>query len=245
MQPLFMDESGDLGFGCGTAYFILAFIAPDEGRVLGKAVKNFNAHLIRQGWNQSVEIKATNVWHAAKNPLIPHAYGYRDKPHEPMEAILKSVASIKGYIEYAAVKLNTVKPSLQAAPCAILYNYFSWLLLRNPLCWFNEVELFVDKRSREYHSLLKFDGYLEGKAGIERAERSKGPVALHIRHYDWHSPNEFKAEQRARVEYGVRGIEAADFICWAIKKKYEDGDERWYALIKDKIRRGQKLYFEQ
>lgn len=67
MQPIFVDESGDLGFGCGTKYFVLAFLAPLVGKKLSKAVKNFNAHLIRNGWNQAVEIKASNVWLAGKN----------------------------------------------------------------------------------------------------------------------------------------------------------------------------------
>jgi hypothetical protein len=242
MQPLFMDESGDLGFGCGTDYFILAFIAPEAGKVLSKAVKNFNAHLIRGGWNPNVEIKATNVWHAEKNAEIPESYVYKHSPEVPMRAILNSIAAIKGYIEYVAVKLSTVSPGLQTAPCAILYNYFSWILLRNPLCFFPQIELFVDRRSREYHNLLKFDGYMEGKAGIARAEKGKPPINFQIRHYHWNSALDFKAEERARVEYGVRGLEATDFVCWAIKKKYENNDEEWYSILERKIRWKQKLY---
>jgi hypothetical protein len=161
-----------------------------------------------------------------------------------MEAILNSIAGIKGYIEYAVVKLDTVTPGLQTAPCAILYNYFSWLLLRGPLCYFPQIELFVDRRTREKHHLLKFDGYIEGKAGIERAERNKPPLQLAIRHYHADSVNEHKAEARAIVEYGVRGIEAADFVCWAIKKKFENGDDRWYKIIEPKIKWHQKLYFQ-
>lgn len=75
-----MDESGDLGFGCGTAYFIVGFIAPASGKELSKAIKNFNAHLIRKGWNKAVEIKATNLWHAPKNPNIPSTYAYKNTP---------------------------------------------------------------------------------------------------------------------------------------------------------------------
>jgi hypothetical protein len=63
MQPIFMDESGDLGFGRGTAHFILAFIAPEIGKTLNKRVKNFNAHLLRRGWNPAIEIKATRALH--------------------------------------------------------------------------------------------------------------------------------------------------------------------------------------
>ena len=244
MQPIFMDESGDLGFGCGTDYFILALVVPESGKSLNKAVKNFNAHLINKGWNSSVEIKATNVWHAGKNPGIPRSYAYKATPEAPMEAILKSVATLSGYIEYAAIKLDTVSAGLQKAPCAILYNYFSWLLLRNPLCYFPEVELFVDRRNRETHNQLKFDGYIESKAQIARAEKGKDPLNLTLRHFHSDSANEYTAGERARVEYGVRGLEAEDFVCWAIKKKYENGDDRWYKIIEPKVRWKQTLYFK-
>jgi hypothetical protein len=244
MQPLFMDESGDLGFGCGTAYFILAFIAPKIGKHLSKRIKNFNAHLIRKGWNKAVEIKATNVWHAPNNGNIAAAYAYKNAPEVPMQNILESIAEVDGYIEYATVKLDTVSAGLQTAPCAILYNYFAWQLLKGPLCYFPAAELFADRRNRENHNLLKFDGYIEGKAGIERAEKGKKPLnPLVIHHYHAHSPDECKAEERAKVEYGVRGLEAADFVCWAIKKKYENNDNRWYALIEKRIRWRQHLYF--
>lgn len=239
-----MDESGDLGFGCGTNYFILAFIAPVRGKNLSKAVKNFNAHLINNGWNSAVEIKATNVWHAAKNIEIPSSYAYKTNPASPMSTILHSIAGLDLYIEYVVVKLDTVSPGLQSVASSILYNYYSWILLRGPLCYFPGVELFVDRRSRETPAQLKFDGYLESKTGIERAEKNKPPLNLTIWHYHWGSPNEHKGAARAGVEYGVRGIEASDFVCWAIKKKYENGDDQWYKIIEPKVRWRQTLYFK-
>ncbi len=242
MQPIFVDESGDLGFGCGTNYFILAMVVPKVGKHLSKAIKNFNAHLIRNGWNPTVEIKATNVWHAGRNPDIPATYKYKMTPEDPMEVILKAIAAIDGYIEFLAIKLDTVKAGLQTAPSGILYNYFSWLTLRGPLCYFPAVELFMDRRNPEHHNNLKFDGYLETKTSITRAEKGKLPISLCIHHYHWDSPSEFTGGQRATVEYGVRGLEAADFVCWAIKKKFENGDDRWYKLIEPKIKYKQTLF---
>lgn len=242
MQPIFVDESGDLGFGCGTEYFVLALVAPKSGKALSKAVKNFNGHLIRNGWNPNLEIKATNLWHAGKSSDTLASYTYKNSPEIPMETILKAIAQVDGYIEFTVIKLDTVSSGLQTAPTAILYNYFSWILLRGPLCYFPAVELFMDRRNKENHHNLKFDGYLESKAGIARAEANKPQLQLCIHHYHWGSPNEFKAQQRATVEYGVRGLEAADFICWAIKRKYENADGRWYSIIESKIRWKQALY---
>lgn len=243
MQPIFVDESGDLGFGCGTKYFVLAFIAPDQGRLLNKLMKNFNAHLIRSGWNQNIEIKATNVWHSSKNADISSSYMYKSTPEVPMQNILNSLSTLGCPIEFTVIKLDTVKPGLQTAPCAILYNYFSWMLLRRPLGYHPDIELFVDRRNKETHNNLKFDGYIESKAGIQRAEDGKPPLNLLIHHYHYGSPNEFTGPQRANVEYGVRGLEAADFICWAIKRKYENGEDQWYKLIEKCIKYKQTLYF--
>ena len=46
MQKIFMDESSDLGFGVGSAYMILAFIPPCNGKALNKTGKksNLNSH---------------------------------------------------------------------------------------------------------------------------------------------------------------------------------------------------------
>src|SRR5271154_1257123 len=117
------------------------------------------------------------------------------------------------------------------------------MLLRGPLCHFPAVELFVDRRNREFHNLLKFDGYIESRAGIERAEKGKPPIDFTIHHYHSGSASEFKAEQRAIVEFGVRGLEAADSVCWAIKRKFEDQNNEWFALIEKRVKWKQHLYF--
>ena len=71
MRHVFMDESGSLGFGPGgTEYFVLAIISPESGSALNKCMKNFNAHLIANGWNPKVEIKASNVWNSPRSCCI-------------------------------------------------------------------------------------------------------------------------------------------------------------------------------
>lgn len=240
-----MDESGDLGLGVGSAYLVLAFVSPESGKSLNKLIKNFNAHLIRNGWNKDLEIKAASLWHAPKHVALTDEFKYKKDPTQPFETLLSAISELDGYVEYVCVKLDTLSPGLRSAPEGILYNHFAWQLLKGPLCYFPAVELFADRRNRETHRLLKFDGYLEVKTGIERAEKGKPPINLQIHHYHWKSAEEFKAEQRAEVEFGVRGIEAADFICWAVKRKFENGDNRWYSLIERRVRWKQHLYFEE
>jgi hypothetical protein len=245
MQHLFLDESGTLAFGKGgTAYFVMAFVAPKSGKQLSKCMKNFNAHLIRKGWNPKVEIKASNLWHAAKNEKIPAGYTYKHNREEPMRFILNQIGQLDMYVEYVVVKLDTIKPHLREVPNPILYNYFAWQLLKGPLCFFPDVSLYCDRRNHEYHSLLKFDGYLEAQSALERAEKMKPSLKLHIEHCYWRSPHEYSGAEKAAAEFGVRGVEAADFVCWAIKSRYEDAQDGWLALIEKKVRWSQFLYFD-
>ena len=245
MQHLFLDESGTLAFGKGgTAFFVMAFVAPKSGKQVSKCIKNFNAHLVRKGWNREVEIKASNVWHAAKNEKIPVGYAYKYKREEPMKSVLERIAQLDLYIEYVVVKLDTISEHLRSVPNGILYNYFAWQLLKGPLCHFPEVTLYCDRRNREYHNLLKFDGYIEGQAAVERANRKKAPLKLQIEHCYWSSPYECAGADRAAAEFGVRGVEAADFVCWATKSKFEDRKEAWLSLIEKKVRWSQSLYFK-
>jgi hypothetical protein len=239
-----MDESGDLGFGVGSKYLILAFISPESGKTLNKMMKNINAHLIRNGWNPDLEIKASNVWYSPSQDEQPPSYKYKNLREIPMEYILRSIADLDGYIEYTAIKLDTVSDGLKTAPSGILYNYFAWQLLKGPLCHFPVVSLYVDRRNREYHSLLKFDGYIEGQAGIARAERKRDPITLKICHYHSRSADDCKPEERGQVHFGVRGLQAVDFVCWAIKRKFENNENRWYSMIEKQIRWKQHLYFD-
>jgi uncharacterized protein DUF3800 len=241
-----MDESGDLGFGVGSKYFVLAFIDTAAGKALNKAVKNFNAHLINNGWNRDIEIKATNLWHSPKNELLTAKYRYKKDSTVPIETVLRAIAQTTCRIGFVVIKLENVYDRLKEVDCSILYNYFSWILLQYPLCSpEHDVSLYVDRRNREQHNLLKFDGYVEAKVGIERAERNHPPLTLQIQHLHANSATEFSGEQRARIEFGIRGLQAADFVCWAIKRQFEDNELRWIKLLNDKISLRKHLYFEE
>jgi hypothetical protein len=54
----------------------------------------------------------------------------------------------------------------------------------------------------------------------------------------------FGGAERIAAEFGVRGVEVADFVCWAIKSKYEDEKETWFSLLEKKTRWAQFLYFD-
>jgi len=125
MRHVFMDESGDLGVGVGSDYLVMAFLSPESRKNLNKQIKNFNAHLIRNGWNKALEIKAANLWHAPKSADLSDQFRYKKDPAEAIRNVLTAIAQLDGYIEYVCVKLDTLSEGLRSAPEGILYNHFA------------------------------------------------------------------------------------------------------------------------
>ncbi len=246
MRHIFIDESGCISFGPGgTAFFVLAFVSTEDGKGLSHCIKKFNGNLISKGWPKGMEIKASNLWHAPNNNAIPQSYAYKNQRDVPIEFILGELAKLDIHIEYAAVKLDTVEAGIRNAPYGILYNYFSWQVLKRPLCYFPAIDLYVDRRNRETHEYLKFDGYIEGKTAEERADKGKPAIQLSFYHYHSDEPKQCKPDQKDRAIFGVRGLEAADLVCWAVKCRYENREPKWHALIQDRIISVQHLYFDE
>src|SRR5260370_17488786 len=242
---MFVDESGCIAFGPGDdKYFIFAMILPKSGKELSRCIKNFNAYLIRNGWNPDVEVKASNIWHSPNNPKIPDTYKFKASREQVMKDALSNIAALDIKIEYLVVKLDTLKESLKRLPNTILYNFFGVQLLKQPLMFYDDVQLYIDKRSKEYHDLLKFDGYIETQIATCRAVKDKPKLALTIRHYSSKCSQGLTGSERANVDFAIRGIEAADFACWAVRSKFEKSDDRWIKLIEKKIGWKQTLYFK-
>ena len=108
----------------------------------------------------------------------------------------------------------------------VLYTYIASLIL---LCLdfkdHDAVLLIVDRRSSKRIILQNFDAYL--KAKIDALQKG---IQIMIEHRDSQlSP----------------GLQATDFITWAIWRKYEKEDINFYNLIRSKIVTEKRLFFEQ
>jgi len=243
MRHIFLDETGDFGFGKGTKYLIIAAISPESGKALNKKFKNFNAHLISNGWNKDVEIKAFHLWTSPTNADIPANYKYKSSPKQSIEFALSEIAAVDCHIEYIAVKLDGVPDAYQKMGTSELYKMYSWDLLKGLLCNHSKVHLCVDRRDRHRDSQMKFDGFLEGKVAAERAQRAMPPIELRISHLHSKAADGLKADARAEVEFFVRGLQAADFVCWAIKRQFENGDHSWAKKIEPRIKARYHIHF--
>jgi hypothetical protein len=236
MHSIFLDESGDLGFGRGSRYFVLGSICTEKLRQLNRAMRGFNQHLLDKGWSPELEIKAGTLWRSKEEPRLSASYAYKQTPEVPMRLLLGVIARLDCEIEYAVADLRQPAQRLHTAPSAALYNHWVWQLLKERLCHFDQVNLSLDRRNDEQTSCTRLEGYLECSVGIERALRGKLPLNLQMHHYHAGSVEQASAGARSIVECSLRGIQAADAVCWAINRSYEFADRRWLKLIECRIK---------
>ncbi len=78
----------------------------------------------------------------------------------------------------------------------------------------NELILVVDKKDTKKNLKENFISYIS--EGMKRKQSGTFKMSLAASHDE-------------------KGLQAVDFICWAIFRKYEKGDYEFYELIKDKI----------
>jgi flagellar biosynthesis component FlhA len=107
----------------------------------------------------------------------------------------------------------------------VLYNYVTNILLdrimTKHLGGNKEITVIASKRETNKFLNDNFKNYLENQV----ANKHKKIITIEIKR-----PSEEKA------------LQAVDFACWAIFRKYEIGDEEYYSLIKKKIIEESPLY---
>jgi len=162
---VYLDESGDLGFGeGGTRYFTIAFVIvrdPVPFRRCVKAVKT-KYHIPR-----SVELKGNTTREVIKKDL------------------LNKFLKIDMEVHAITVKKKNVEPKLRR-DTNILYNYIGGLplverILQEPAG--TRVVITVDRRITSITSGFKFNEYLRYKIWYEKERQD---IDLEIYHLDSH-----------------------------------------------------------
>ena len=123
MFQLFLDESGECSFSQNSKYehFLITIISIDisEYATLKDKLKRQFAYFIRNGWNKTKEIKASELY---KNRRFGASAVLR-----VLNALMQ-LNSIK--ISYLVVNKNNIKhQAFRDAPYGIGYNYFTGVIL--------------------------------------------------------------------------------------------------------------------
>jgi len=162
---VYLDESGDLGFGQGgTKYFTIAFVIVEDPIPFRRCVK---AVKIKHHIPRNVELKG----HSARNVI--------------KQDLLTKLLKIDAEVHAITVKKRNVEPKLRK-DTNILYNYMVGLslverILQEPAG--ARVVINVDRRITAITSGFKFNEYLKYKIWYEKERQG---VDLRIHHLDSH-----------------------------------------------------------
>ena len=144
-------------------------------------------------------------------------------PRKVKEDLLKRLAKLDIGIHTIVMNKTKVFPRLRK-DTNILYNYVLGHIVVPYICTQKKVTIMVDKRVVSVTSGFKLDEYLTYKVWYENL----ADVDMQIQHEDskW-----------------TLGIQAADVVCNSIFRKYESGNDRFYNLIRGKIKEEEQLFF--
>ncbi|MEE8402907.1 MAG: DUF3800 domain-containing protein [Candidatus Hydrothermarchaeaceae archaeon] len=137
--------------------------------------------------------------------------------------ILKCLQELNIEINCIIVDKNKVFSELRDMKFK-LYNYVAANVLPGALTRTRTIYLVADKLTGKKIIRDDFDSYIRWQ--IEK--RSFYPkVDIKISHFDSkNSP----------------GLQACDVVCWSVFRKYESGDDSYYNIIKNKIKREKELF---
>lgn len=214
---IYQDESGCLGFKRGSSkYFVVALLCIEKSKHISNVIRKFKGKIIKAGWPKHIEIKANHLFYAPHNNQIPPTYQYKLNPSKPIKLILQAMLNCEIEIDAIVIKKDRINEDLRKIPPSILLNYFAGKVLIDRITRYDDVNLYVDRTSKETHDAQHFDGYIKTNAYLTR----KGFFPLNIEHAD------------SNV---VRGVSAVDFLSWSIFRKYEYNDDQFFDIVKPRI----------
>ena len=155
---------------------------------------------------------------------VPELKAHNTPPHI-RKKLLEELSECNIDIHCVILPKEKVYPHLRYGMIKYkLYNYVTGMLLPGALAFNRRVTVTVDRLTTKKIIRDDFDGYIQAK--IE--DRSFFPKPkVEIKHLD--SKNS-------------QGLQACDFICWSIFRKYETEDDSYYKIIEGKIKNEYEMY---
>ena len=225
MKNLYLDESGECSFAQSSCYkhFLITIISvdPSHNNKIKNCLRRKFAKYIRNGWDKTKEIKANSLCRDDR-------FGA-----ESIEEVIQSLIRIKSLeISYLVVNKDKItNKSFRNAEYGIAYYYFTGVILSELIFedGFHNVNFIYDIRNKETHYKRHFKEHLETKIFGKALERE---VSIEI-------------QIDGLASDKCYGLSAVDFFSWAIFRKFEHSDDRFYSLLKSKIKRKREWYIEE
>jgi len=227
---IFIDESGDLGVNKVHKYFVLGMIFCRNISIvntLNQIINKHNDFLWKNGWPKDVEIKASHLFNykeiiKVKNSnitIIPKLY---------LQEIYRDINKINIKAGFIIHKPGNQGIEFKCLQKEKIYNFLSKKLYNACLSYLTSpIFISVDQRNT---TLVKKDKIIN--RNVQRLNLSyKGYIENELTYQfaTWyHIQPEIEIEFKDSKH--VKGLQAVDYLSWAIRKKYE-GKCFWANLI--------------
>ncbi|MDO8516170.1 MAG: DUF3800 domain-containing protein [bacterium] len=198
---IFLDESGDLGFGKGSSkWFLFTLVVVDDPRILERVIKK-----TRQGLKKKYKHTLSEL-HAYHSDDITRTRILTKLATKDIEIVTTILNKEKVYVDLRNQK-------------NYLYNFTANIILdrlikKKFIAGDKHISLVVDRKDTKKRLKENFISYIT-KAMQERRDGG--------------------FEMSLAASHDEKGLQAVDFISWAIFRKYERNDLKFYELIKSKI----------
>jgi len=220
---IFLDESGKpevfsakginlVEKGYASKFLVLVAIRVENQLKLQQEITEFRLKLLK-------DKELTKIF--SSSYALDSFHASNDYP-EVKERFYKFINDLDIKINILVVEKLKCFPALQRNP-GRLYGVMSGQLLKN-LCHQTErTEIIFSRKD----SKLKLRKELEREVEIRRLEfmQEHPNLSKTIQLSYFHNPH-----------YTHGGLQVADYIAYAVFKVFEDGEQRWYEIIKDEIR---------
>ncbi|WP_162792693.1 DUF3800 domain-containing protein [Ochrobactrum sp. 3-3] len=212
----YLDESGEFGFAPNSSkYSLIAIVETSEPKKLNNAIKRQKKKLHELGWPKHIEIKGSSLWGCNRHANMPKEI--IDNKEKLIADFIDRIHNAGATVHYSIVKKAALSDHLKTAPYGICYNYFAGKLL----CKIHQskdtpITLVVDKRNKETHKNMPFNGYIQTTIITQCGHNN----SFNIQHLESH-----KCVQ----------LQAVDFVSWGLFRHFEHGDSTFKDAICKKL----------
>ncbi len=227
---IFIDESGDLEPGKGTPYFVIGMICyyGKTPEAINTVMKKHNRYLWEQGWPREVEIKATNLYNYDRPKYDIDRSKLRINARAYLPQIYSDINKLDIKVGFLIHKPANQTANFRCLHKEMIYNYLSKKIYLGCFGFLRDtMDIYVDQRNitlvkkqksvklTEQRLNLDYIGYIRHELTFQFASRRSIQPLIDI---------SFENSRR------VKGLQVADYMAWAIRKKYE-GNSSWCDLL--------------
>lgn len=227
---IFIDESGDLGTNRGITYFVIGMVFHygKDMSAIKHVINVHNKHLWDNGWPKNKEIKATNLYNYKKPEYGIDKSKLKTNPRYDLQNIYKEINKLDLKAGFLIHVPSNQGSALKCLHKEKIYNYLSKALYTECFSFLKDpMNIFVDQRNitlvRKQKNVklnlqrlnLDYIGYIRNEISFQFGQKRGIDPEIEISFE--------KSEQN-------KGIQIADYLIWAVRKKYE-GNSYWYDLL--------------